>query len=251
MKALILAAGYATRLYPLTKDMPKSLLPIGNGTMMDFLAARIRSVSQIDKAYIVTNAKFAQMFEEWAKTANEKYAPLEFAVIDDGTNTNDTRLGAVGDIAFSIDKGNIDDDLLIAASDDFFTFDLNDFTNDFFSHGKDLLLATHITSLDDLKRFAVATLDETGRVIDLEEKPENPKTDIAIYALYLYRRDTLPLIRQYLDEGGNSDAPGHFPEWLYKRREVRVHMFKGECVDIGTVESYYDVCERFKGAFDG
>ena len=139
----------------------------------------------------------------------------------------------------------VDDDLLVAASDNFFTFPLQDMVDDFRAHDRDTLLGQHLGWVEDLKRFAVATLDENACVTALVEKPQEPPTDVAIYALYLYRRDTVPLIRRYLDEGNAPDAPGHFPEWLYKRREVGVYLFEGECVDIGTPQAYKEICERF------
>ena len=139
----------------------------------------------------------------------------------------------------------MDDDLLVAASDNFFTFPLTNMVDDFRARGRDTLLGKHLGWVEDLKRFAVATLDEENRVVALVEKPKEPPTDVGIYALYLYRRDTVPLIRDYLDQGNPPDAPGHFPEWLYTRREVGVYLFQGECVDIGTPESYQAVCRRF------
>ncbi|MEF9974418.1 MAG: nucleotidyltransferase family protein [Clostridia bacterium] len=251
MKALILAAGYSTRLYPLTLHTPKALLPIGSGTMMDFLAHELHAIQALSEVLVVTNARFFDQFEAWAARARAQYAPLRFTVLNDGTRSDQEKLGAVGDIQFSIAQAGIDEDLLVAASDDFFTFPLTQFTDDFARHGRDLLLGTRIASVEDLRRFAVATLDLNGRVTSLIEKPQDPPSDIAIYAVYLYRKDTLALIKQYLDEGGAPDAPGHFPEWLYKRREVRVYQFTGECIDIGTPAAYEMVCARFKGEEHG
>lgn len=245
MKAIVLAAGYATRLYPLTKDRPKALLPIGGRAMLDYLMDQIATIAQIDTAYVVSNHRFAAQFEAWAREASGRYARLRIEVLDDGTDSNQTRLGALGDVRFALDARKIDDDVLVAASDDFITFPLADFVRDFDRHGYDTLLGAHIASLEDLRRFAVATLDADGFVSSLVEKPEDPASDIAIYALYLYRRDTLPLLRQYLDEGNPPDAPGHFPEWLYRRRKVRVYLFQGECIDIGTPQAYEEICARF------
>ena len=138
-----------------------------------------------------------------------------------------------------------DDDLLVAASDNFFTFPLMRFYEAFRRNGCDTLLAARFADRDLLRRFAVATVDEHLRVTHLEEKPAEPKSDLGVYALYFYKRDTLPLFAQYLAEGNPPDAPGHFPVWLYPRREVRVYPFEGECIDIGTPQSYHEVCERF------
>lgn len=247
MKAVILAAGYATRLYPLTKDRPKALLDIGGRTILDHLMAQIAGTGAIDGAHIISNHKFYPQFAEWAQSAAEenRYAGIDIKVWNDGTSSEEDRLGAVGDIWFGIQAGGIDDDILVAASDNFFTFPLKLFVDDFISHGRDTILAQEFTDMELIKRFAVATLDDRGRVLGLVEKPSEPPTNIGVYALYLYRRDTLPLIGQYLSEGNPPDAPGHFPEWLYERREVRAYLFEGECVDIGTPESYSEAQERF------
>lgn len=246
MKALILAAGYSTRLYPLTLNTPKALLPIGEQTMMDFLCRELSTLPQLSQVVVVTNSRFFRQFQAWARGAREKYAPLSFEVLDDGTSSDENKLGAVGDIRFAIRRAGIDEDLLVAASDNFFTFPLIRFYQAFIDQGRDTLLGGRVSCREDLKRFAVATVDQYGRVTGLVEKPQDPPSDIAIYALYLYRRDTLPLIERYLDEGGAPDAPGHFPEWLYKRKEVGVYLFEGECIDIGTPQSYQAVCKRFE-----
>lgn len=245
MKALILAAGYATRLYPLTKDQPKALLPLGKKALMEYLVDEIATIPEIDEVHIVTNHRFRTHFDAWAQKATAEYPGLQFIVWDDGTSSDDDKLGAVGDIQFVIEQAKLDDDVLVAASDNFFTFPLIDFVNNFKSHGCDTILGGVIDDIELLRRFAVATLDENRRVVSLVEKPQDPPSDVAIYALYMYRRDTLPLVKQYLDEGNSSDAPGHLPEWLYKRREVRAFLFEGEVVDIGTHKSYEDAIERF------
>lgn len=236
MKAIVLAAGYAMRLYPLTKDRPKALLEIGGRHMLDYLMDEIESVPEIDEAILVTNSRFYRQFADWA--AGRRNPGLSVRVLDDKTDTNEDRLGAIGDMLFALNEAGIDDNVLVAAADNLFTFRLNDFVESFRKSGKDTLLAKAMGETEERKRFAIATLDADGRVTGLVEKPENPPTDIAVYALYLYRRDTLPLVRQYLAEGNNPDAPGHFPEWLYKRRDVRAYLFEGECVDIGTPEAY-------------
>lgn len=247
MKALILAAGYATRLYPLTKDQPKALLPIGDKTIMDFLVEQLNTIKALHEVHIASNHRFVTHFQAWADEAAKdmRYPNLSFTVWDDHTTCDDDKLGAVGDIQYVIEKAGLDDDLLIAASDNFFTFPLIDYYDDFMRHGRDTILGGIIADIDDLKRFAVAKLSEDNRVELLVEKPADPPSNVAIYALYLYRRDTLPLFKQYLDEGNSPDAPGHFPEWLYKKKEVRAYIFKGEVIDIGTHDSYREVCERF------
>ena len=246
MKAIILAAGYATRLYPLTKDMPKALLPVAGRTILDRLLDGMRAIPEMDHIHLVTNHRFAPAFEKWRQAA-QTHCPI--TVHDDGTISNEDRLGAVGDIAFVLERARIDDDLFVAASDNLFTFPLSDFAADFRRHGRDLLLGTRIDDVDTLRRYAVATLDGENRVLSLVEKPQEPQSHIGICAIYLYRRDTVPLfpamISEYRATGKRPDAPGYFAEWLCKRKEVRVYLAGGECVDIGTVESYREVCGRW------
>lgn len=245
MKALILAAGYATRLYPLTENWPKALLKVGDRTILDRLTEQILTIDAIDEVHIVTNHKFAGVFRVWADDAVSKWPRVQFQVWDDGTLDNATRLGALGDIQFVIERAHLDDDLLIAASDTFCTFDWREFYQDFKTHGCDLLLAHEEKTLQECTRYAVAQLDPWGRVLHLEEKPARPKSKTAIYAAYMYRRETLPLLKCYLQDGNNPDAPGHFPAWLYQHQEVRAFVFEGECVDIGTLETYHEVCARY------
>lgn len=251
MKAIILAAGYATRLYPLTLNTPKAMLPIAGVPMMDYLVREMALIPSLSEIHIVTNHKFAAQFEAWCHQAESegRYPSLRFAVWDDGTTSNDDRLGAVGDMQYVIERAALDDDVLVAASDNFFTFPLKRFTDEFERQGRDLLLAGRIDDTDTLRRFAVATLDASGRVCTLVEKPQDPPSDIGVYALYLYRRDTLPLVARYLDEGGLPDSPGLFPEWLCRTgHELGAYLFEGECIDIGTPDSYRDVCAQFDAA---
>ena len=242
MKALILAAGYATRLYPLTKDKAKALLPIGDKLMIDYLMDNLATIKEIDKAYIVTNHRFAGQFAEWAENRADKHIAID--VVDDGTSTNETRLGAIGDMQFAIEQFGIDDDLLVAACDNFFTFGLEEYGEMFKKYGDDLVMAKTMPDYEERKRFAIAEVDDEYKIVSLEEKPQQPKSDLAVYAVYLYRRDTVKMIKQYLDEGNNPDAPGNFPAWLFHKKPVRVYVFNGECIDIGTVASYDEVCAR-------
>ncbi len=239
MIVMLLVAGYATRLYPLTRDVPKALLPIGGRPMLDFIADQIDAVDGISKIVVVSNAKYADTFRDWAATRTQG-APV--TVLDDGTVENGHRLGAVGDIAFGIERENIDEDLLVIAGDNLFTFRLADAVAFFRERYEDTVLVGHLPAGEDARRFAVVQLDEDNRVIGMVEKPEHPVGDIIAYAVYFYRQDTLPLIRQYLDEGNNPDAPGYFPSWLHQRKPVRAYLFDGVCIDIGTPEVY----ERFK-----
>ncbi len=250
MKAIILAAGYATRLYPLTLNKPKALLPIGGRPMMDYLVDGIAEIGEMTEVHIISNHKFAAQFEEWKAEADasKRWPGLTFHVWDDGTTSNEDRLGAVGDIQYVIERAGLEDDVLVAASDNFFTFPLTLFVDEFRRQGRDLLLGGTIEDVDTLRRFAVATLDETGKVLKLAEKPQEPESTTGIYALYLYKKETLPLFARYLAEGGNPDSPGRFPEWLCRQgHDMGAYLFTGECVDIGTHESYEEICRQYGG----
>ena len=245
MKAIILAAGYATRLYPLTKNTPKALLEIAGRPMLDRFYDNLCEAHRVDHAYIVSNHRYVQAFESWAEKARTAHPETALTIVDDGTADENERLGAVGDILYAIRQENIDDDIIVAASDNFITFPLKSFFEAYDACGKDMLLAWHMPDYEDRKNMAIATLDENGTVIQLDEKPAEPKTDIAIYAIYIYRRDTLPYIARFLEEGNNGDSPGRFPAWLYSRKEMRTWFYTGECIDIGTLDHLTAVRERF------
>lgn len=244
MKAIILAAGYAHRLYPMTLNFPKALLEVAGRPILDRILDEIDRVDSITEVVIVSNHRFIRHFDEWARTRvlpNQKPVVL----LDDGTETEADRLGAIGDMHFAIKELNIDEDVLVVAGDNLFTYDLTEIVEAYQQHGEDMLLGQTLETVEDPRRFAIAVIDDEGALIDLQEKPEEPKSNIAIYASYFYRKDTLPLITQYLEEGNNPDSPGYFPVWLYKRKTVRVHLFDGKCYDIGTHESYARIQEIF------
>ncbi len=245
MKAIVLSAGYATRLYPLTLNTPKGLLPIGKKSILDFITDEIQKVNEIDELFIISNHKFYDNFSDWAKTRETR---LKITVFDDNTTDDSNKLGAIGDIWYTIEKGNINDDILVVAGDNFFTFDLRDYVEFYNKVKHDTILVSEMDSLSDLQRMANAVLSEEGKVLFMEEKPQNPKTNIAVFASYIYTKETVPLIKKYLDEGNNPDAPGFFPSWLYTKKDVYAYKFQGECYDIGTPQSYKEVCEKFADA---
>lgn len=247
MIALILAAGYATRLYPLTIDTPKPLLQVGPKCMIDYIVDEIDSLPDITKIVVVTNHRFADQFEQWAEKRMEyKRRLFPIQVVDDGTTDDSNKLGAIGDIQFVIEKLHINEDLMIIAGDNLFTYKLRTVYDYFNSKRKDTLVAIRVDDIEQLKKLAVATLDEDSKVLYLAEKPEIPRSTVAIYATYFYLRETLPLFSVYLDEGNSPDAPGHFPSWLYQKKDVYALRVEGTCIDIGTPENYKDVCENYK-----
>jgi len=238
MKAIILVAGYATRMYPLTENQPKALLPLKGKAVIDYIIEQINKLPEVDTIYIVSNSKFFPHFSEWAKTAPTTI-PVE--VLDDGTTTNANRRGAVGDIYFTITEKNIDDEIFVVAGDNYFTYDLKEQYDVFRKTGCDTIAGKELDDIEQLKAFAVAKLDENGKVLDLVEKPQNPESNIAIYATYFYRKDTVPLFKKYLEEGNDPDPPGSFPQWLHKKRDVYNYTMNGDCYDIGTIAMYEEM----------
>ncbi len=243
MKAIILAAGYATRLYPLTLHTPKALLPIGKKPIIDFIVEQMNTIDELDGIYVVTNSRFAKDFDAWAKATKSR---LPITVLDDGTTDDSNKRGAIGDISFVIDEMRIDDDLMVIAGDNFFTYSLRDYVDYFRRKERDCVCVKVWEDEKTLSQFGIALLDEDGKVLEIEEKPEHPKSNTVVFAAYLYRRDTVPLFAAYLAAGNKPDAPGNFPAWLYRRKEVYAYTFEGECYDIGTPDSYREVCEIFE-----
>jgi len=246
MKAIVLVAGYASRLYPLTLNTPKALLTLNGTTLLDFVMEKVKDVEAIDEVILVSNHKFYQNFIDWKASYTGN---LKITVLDDGTSTNETRLGAIGDIQFAISSLNIDDDIMILVSDNYFTYSLKDFYNFFKQKNAPCVVVKEFDDLEYLgKNFAVADVDENKKVIGLVEKPGGiPSSNLGAYATYAYKRDNVKLFKQYLDEGNNKDAPGHFPAWLYKREPVYAYTFEGECYDIGTLEVYNALNKKFSG----
>lgn len=246
MKCILLVAGYATRLYPLTENTPKALLPLGGKPILDYILAEINTIDEVDDIYIVSNHRFYSHFCEWAKTAK---SDKKIIVIDDNTTNDSNKLGAIGDMQFAIEQFKINDDLLVMAGDNLFTFKLKDLIDDYRASGYDTICAHTVTELSELQRMAVALFDENQIVVDLQEKPKEPKSTNGVEAFYVYNKKTIPLIKQYLDEGNNPDSPGNFPSWLYKKVPVKGFIFNGRCIDIGTKHNYELVNNNFKELF--
>ena len=244
MKALILAAGYATRLYPLTIDNPKALLPVKGRAILDYITDEIETIDEINEIVVISNHRFFARFLQ-CRDERQKQSTKKITILDDGTSSEEIKLGAIGDMQFAIEALHIDEDIVVIAGDNLFTYRLKDSFDAFIHSGTDMVLAKQIPVLSELQRMAVGILDTNNLIVDMEEKPKNPKSDIAFFATYYYKRDTIPLIKEYLDQGNTPDAPGNFPAWLYVRKPVMAYLFDGECVDIGTPESYEEVQHSF------
>lgn len=240
MKALILAAGYATRLRPLTDDVPKMLLPLAERPMLDYLVDRVREVDDLDEIHLVTNARFADAFRDWA--------PEDVTVHDDGTTSNEDRLGAIGDIAFAIERAGLEgEDMLIVAGDNLIGYSLAQFVD--FWRGKDgsAIAVRDLGERELLKQYGVVELDDDDRVVGLEEKPSEPKSDLAATAAYLYRAEHLARLPGYLAEGNPPDAPGNFMVWLHTREPVYGYRAEGEWHDIGDLRQLLEADNLLRG----
>ena len=240
MKAVVLAGGYATRLYPLTRDRPKHLLEVGGRAILELLLERL-PLDDLDAVYVVTNAKFAERFREWA----ESY-PADVVVLDDGTTSEDDRLGAIGDLQLAIEREGLDDDLIVAAGDSIFTERLDDFAR--FGQERDAaaIAVYDVGDLEEMKRLSSIGVDDESRLVTFEEKPEQPESTLAGIALYFYPRAVLPLVGRYLEEGNNPDQPGRLIGWLYERTPVFAWRVPGQWFDIGTPETLAEAEQLFE-----
>ena len=238
MKALVLAAGYATRLYPLTLDRPKALLEVGGKPMLDHVLERLQAMGA-DETIVVTNAKFTPHFEEWASGKES------VTIANDGTTSNDDRLGAIGDIGFVLDELGIDDDLVVVAGDNLFGEDISGFA----AYGREVeapVIAVHdVGDLSRMHEYNQIEVDDEGRIVFFEEKPADARTTLSGVALYFYPRSTLELIRQYLAEGNNPDQPGRLVQWLYPRTSVYTWRLPGQWYDIGSAETLQEADRIF------
>ena len=238
MKCIILCAGYGTRLYPLTIDKPKPLLDIDGRTMLDHIIDRIEQVQEIDSLFIATNDKFYMQFVWWL---NNYKGRKKIEIINDGTSTNETRIGGIGDLALVIESKGIDDDILVIAGDNLFFFDMKRFI-DFFNEKKGIAVALYdVKSLDEAKRFGVVALDSSLRIIDFEEKPEAPKSTLISTACYIFRKEDLQGIRDYMKTGNNKDGPGFLIKHFYPEKGVYGFVFSEPWFDIGSIEQYNTV----------
>ena len=242
MKALILAAGYATRLRPLTDTWAKELLPVGGRPIIDRIVDGVRAAPEVDEVHVVTNARKATAFAAWA-------AERDVRVHDDGTTSNDDRLGAIGDIQFVIDSAGIDDDLLVIAGDNLFDFRLSDFVAFWRGHGVASAVAVRdVGSLELASQYGVVSLDEDGRIVGFVEKPPEPESTLAATATYLYHREHVRLVRRYLDEGNGPDQPGRLVAWLKDQAPVYGWVFDETWYDIGNHEQLLEADNRLREA---
>ena len=243
MKTIVIAAGYATRLGELTKNFPKPLLKIGEKSILGRLLDDIDGIADIDEHIIVTNHRFAPLFEQWA---NEQHYNKPIRIVDDGTSTNETRLGAVGDLLFAIEQLNLDDDLLVVAADNLLFFHFQHFVDFAKEKGSSCIMYHEQPSIEKLQRTGVIVIDENNRVLEMAEKPQEPKTHHAVPPFYLYMRKDLELIRHALENGCGNDAPGNLAHYLVDHTVMHAWPMDGGRFDIGSLDTYYEACEKYK-----
>lgn len=238
MKVIVLAAGYATRLYPLTLTRPKPLLPVAGKPMIDYVLDNLAPMGGIDRVIIVTNAKFADSFQKWADEYRaNKAASLDFTIVNDGSTDDTNKLGAIGDLHLVLNQEKIDDDIIVVAGDNLFSETLAEFGRYCREKREPVLAVYDVGSLDDIKKYNAITFDDSGKITFFEEKPKQPTSTVTGIALYFYPKKTLPLIRQYIAEGNNPDQPGRLVQWLYPRTPVYVWRVPGLWYDIGSKET--------------
>ena len=243
MKCLILAAGYATRLYPLTENFPKPLLEVAGKPILDWLIDDLESSGNAMEEYIiVSNHKFLPHFEKWI--SSHRYSS-KMSLVDDGTMTNEGRLGAVKDIQLGITERGVDDDLLVMAGDNLLSFSLGKFVEYFSAKGTTCIMRFYQPDIEKLHKTGVAEVDSSDRIVSMEEKPEHPRSHWCTPPFYIYRKEDVPLVGKGIEEGCPTDAPGSFIAWLCTKTPVHAMEMPGRRYDIGNLQSYEEVKRIF------
>ena len=245
MKVIILAAGYATRLYPLTLTQPKPLLPVAGKPMVEHVLDNLAAISGIDRVYVVTNAKFAGHFQKWSEHYRATKSKFEFTVVNDHSTDDTNKLGAIGDIHYVLKTQSVDDDLIVVAGDNLFSEKLGDFGKFCRAKNAPAVAVYDVGNLEEIKKYNSITADAGGRITFFEEKPKNPVSTLTGIALYYYPKNSIPLIKQYIAEGNNPDQPGRLVQWLYPRIPVYTWRVPGLWFDIGSRETLEEANQIF------
>lgn len=240
MKCVILAAGYATRLYPLTENFPKPLLAVGEKNILEWLIEDIGN--SVDEYVVISNHKFVEHFRKWSAGRPEK-----ITVLDDGTESNETRLGAVRDVQFAVDELGLDDDLLVIAGDNVLDFSLKTFIGYYKACNTTCIMRYWEPSEEKLHKTGVAEVDENGLILHMEEKPAVPRSHWCTPPFYIYRKEDVPMVKKGIESGCGVDAPGSFIAWLCDQVPVHAFEMPGKRYDIGNLESYNEVQRTYRG----
>lgn len=241
MKNIVIAAGYATRLGELTKNFPKPLLKIGNSTILGRMLDDIDKIDDIDEHIIISNHKFAQIFEDWAK--EQKYSK-KITIVDDETETNDTRLGAVCDLLFAMDKLKIDDDMLVVAADNLLFFSFKEFVDFAKEKSTSCIMCHEQPSIEKLQRTGVIVVDDNMKVLNMEEKPQEPKSHWAVPPFYVYLKKDLKLVKHSVENGCGKDAPGNLAHYMVENTTMHAWPMSAGRFDIGSLDTYYEAVEK-------
>ena len=242
MKSIILAAGYSTRLYPLTENTPNPLLNVAEKPMIEHIIRKLEQINDIDTIYIITNDKFEQHFKNWLENFD---ATKKIEILNDGTKSNEERLGALGDIHYTINAKNISDDLVIVAGDNLFELSLNDAANFFKKRNSNVIVLHDVKDIDLAKKYGVVET-ENSIVINFEEKPSNPKSTLISTGIYLFPKKTIELIKKYIAQGNDADKTGTFIEWLHKRDKVYSFVTEKKWYDVGSIEQLEKANKYYK-----
>ena len=243
MKNIVIAAGYATRLGELTKNFPKPLLKIGNSTILGRMLDDIDRIPEIDEHIIITNHKFAGIFADWS--AKQTSCKKKITIVDDGTETNETRLGAVCDLLFAMEKLNIDDDMLVVAADNLLFFSFQEFVDFARAKNTSCIMCHEQPSIEKLQRTGVVELDADMKVLGMEEKPQVPKSHWAVPPFYIYLRKDLPLVKHSVENGCGKDAPGNLAHYMVEHTTMHAWPMSAGRFDIGSLDTYYEAVEKY------
>ena len=245
MKLIVLAAGYATRLYPLTLDQPKPLLAVGGKPMIEHVLDNLTSIEEIDQIFIVTNAKFADHFQRWADNYHARDSGRPIQIINDGSTDDSNKLGAIGDMNLVMDQAQIDDDIVVVGGDNLFSQSLEKFGDYCRARQAPVTGVYDVGDLEEIKKYNAIEIDNQDLIVYFEEKPAHPKSTLTGIALYYYPRSVLPMIRQYIAERNNPDQPGRLVQWLYTRIPFHVWRVPGIWFDVGSKETLEEAHQMF------
>ena len=237
MKNIVIAAGYATRLGELTRNFPKPLLKIGNSTILGRMLDDIDKIPEVDEHIIITNHKFAPIFDEWVSGL---HYTKPVTIMDDGTSTNETRLGAVCDLLFAMEKLDLDDDLLVVAADNILEFSFKEFVDFAYQKQTSCIMCHEQPSIEKLQRTGVVVLDDNNKVLEMAEKPEVPKTHWAVPPFYIYLKKDLELVRHSVENGCGKDAPGNLAHYMVEHTTMHAWPMSAGRFDIGSLDTYYE-----------
>ncbi len=242
MKNIVIAAGYATRLGDLTKNFPKPLLQIGESTILGRMLDDIDRIPEVDEHVIITNHKFAPIFDAWV---DKQHYTKPITVVDDGTSTNETRLGAVCDLLFAMDRLDIDDDMLVVAADNILEFSFREFVDFAYAKKTSCIMCHQQPSVEKLQRTGVIVVDENMKVLNMEEKPQVPKSTWAVPPFYVYLKKDLGLVRHAVESGCGKDAPGNLAHYMVEHTTMHAWPMSAGRFDIGSLDTYYEAVEKY------